>query len=160
MKRYFEDNHAYFLTTKTFKNIPIFNNEKHSKILLAGIEYFKLIFDYRVYGFCIMPDHVHLIIHPHGQYDPSYIMQMIKGNFARKYNKIYKTQGKVWQRRYYDKVVSEPVQIVNVLEYIHNNPVRANIVLSPEEYKFSSYNFYIGQKNGFNVILEMDRFEP
>jgi len=159
MQRFFERNHVYFLTTKTEGGIPIFNTERNCKIILAAIEFFKLILDYKVYAFCIMPNHIHIVIHPYGQYNPAYIMRMLKGNFSRKYNKIYKRQGKTWKRRYYDKVIRNDKMLIRVIEYIHNNPVRAKMVYSPDEYKYSSYNFYAGIENNLNPILEIDRYE-
>jgi putative transposase len=89
-----------------------------------------------------MPDHIHLILQPYGQHDLSYIMKMIKGSFARKYNKIRFQYGKVWQDRYYETGIRGSLELIKKVEYIHNNPVRANIVLSPEEYPFSSFRHY------------------
>jgi len=42
------------------------------------------------------------------------------------------------------------------IEYLHNNPVRAGMVMSPEEYKFSSYGHYFNSKNTNNSLLEID----
>lgn len=156
MRRYFEDGYAYFLTTKTYKNIHIFANQKYSKILLVTIEYYKLVLEYKIYGYCIMPDHVHLLIHPCGKYNPAYIMNMVKGSFSRKYNKMNNTQGKVWQKSYYDKMVQDEKAVLNFLEYMHYNPVKGGIVYSPEEYEFTSFNHYVGSNK--KDIIEIDTY--
>ena len=65
-------------------------------------------------------------------------MKMIKGNFARKYNKMNLREGKVWQKAFYDEGIRNMDMLLQKIEYIHNNPVRAKIVTSPEEYPFSS----------------------
>ena len=98
IKRYYEEGCAYFITTKTHNNLPLFNNEKNCKILLVIFEYFKLTLDYKIYAYCLMPDHLHIVLQTMGKYDFSYVMKMIKGSFARKYNKIHEKEGKVWQK--------------------------------------------------------------
>jgi len=145
-KRYYENGYPYFITTVTHKRKPIFTTVNNCKILLVAIEFFKLVLDYKLLAYCVMPDHLHLILIATGQYNPSYIMKMIKGNFARKYNRIHLTQGKVWQDRFYDKGLRTPDIVLQKIEYIHNNPVRAGLSTEPSEYPFSSFLQYYGHK--------------
>ena len=157
IKRFYEKNAAYFLTTVTEDRIKIFNEPKNCKILLVTIEYFKLLLDYRLYGFCVMPDHLHLIIHPLGKYDFSYIMKMIKGSFSRKTNKISAKEGKIWQKGFYDEMITDSLRLIQKLEYLHNNPVKAGLVSSPEEYPYSSYNHYLKTDYPANPMIEIDK---
>ncbi len=157
IKRFYPENAAYFLTTVTQDRTLVFNDPKNCKILLVTLEYFKLILDYRLYGFCIMPDHLHIIIHPFGNYNFSYIMKMLKGSFARKINKISGKEGKLWQRNFYDECITNSVKLIQKLEYIHNNPVKENLVNSPEEYPFSSYNHYFQTNYQPNQLIEIDK---
>jgi REP element-mobilizing transposase RayT len=76
IKRYFEAEKSYFVTAVTQERRSIFADEKICRILLITIEYFKLILDYKIYAYCIMPNHLHLILHPCGKYELSYIMQL------------------------------------------------------------------------------------
>jgi len=159
IKRYYETNGAYFITTNTENNMPLFADYKNCKILLVTLEYFKLILDYRLYGFCIMPTHLHIAMHPLGAYNFSYIMKMIKGSFTRKLNKINGKTGKIWQKGFYDEYIRNELHLLRVLEYMHNNPLKAGLVMEPEEYLFSSYNHYF--KTGYepNQIIEIDKPE-
>jgi putative transposase len=159
IKRFYEAKAAYFLTTVTKNRAGIFNEPKNCKILLVTIEYFKLILDYRLYGFCIMPEHLHLLIQPVGKYDFSYIMKMLKGSFARKLNKISGTEGKIWQKGFYDECVLNSYELIKTLEYMHNNPVKANLASSPEEYPYSSYNYYYRTNYSPNPIIEIDKID-
>lgn len=156
VKRYYLENYAYFLTTVTENRVKIFKDNSSCKILLVTIEYFKLILDYHLYGFCLMPDRLHLIIHPFGKHNFSYIMKMIKGSFASKINKINNKTGSVWQKGFYDECISNSIDLINKLEYIHNNPVEARLVTSPEEYPYSSYNNYIKTDFLPNPMIEID----
>ena len=142
IKRQFEEGYPFFITTVTYKKLPIFVSKKNCQILLIALEFFKLTLDYKIFAYCLMPDHLHLIIQATGKYDPSYIMKMIKGNFARKYNKMHSKQGEVWQAGFYDTGLRNINMLLQKIEYIHNNPVRAMIAASPDEYPFSSHTFY------------------
>lgn len=156
IKRYFEEGYPYFITTITYKRLPIFIDEKMIKIILVTLEYFKLILEYKIYAYCVMPDHIHLVIQSMGKYDISYIMKMVKGSFARKYNKITSKSGTVWQERFFDEGMRNDAVLLTKIEYVHNNPVRAGMVTAPEEYKFSSYGHYFNSGNANNSLLEID----
>ncbi|MFH1753755.1 MAG: transposase, partial [Candidatus Omnitrophota bacterium] len=79
LKRYFEEGYPYLITTVTHNRQPIFANGQYCRILLVAIEFYKLTLAYKVFAYCLMPDHLHLIIQAQGAYNPSYIMKMIKG---------------------------------------------------------------------------------
>ncbi len=119
------------------------------------MDYQKQIFGFRLYGFVIMPDHVHCLIQPLNGIGISTIMKYLKGNFARKYNLIANAKGHVWQRKFYLRGIRGVPQLLRELEYCHNNPVRAELVTSPAEYAFSSYHYYHG--NAYRGMI--DRFD-
>jgi len=171
LKRYLEKGVVYFVTTNTYKRIKIFEEDVTSRFLLFCIGYHKFMLDFNLFGYVIMPDHIHLLIQPGDKYNLSSIMKFIKGNFARKYNEwtkilkrdfsnisnrhlnadykqrikesIYKP---VWQESFYDIGLRDEKQILKWLEYIHWNPVRKGLVNYPEDYEFSSYHQYFGVK--------------
>lgn len=156
IKRHFEDGYPYLITTVTHKREPIFSVERNCKIFLVALEFFKLTLDYKIFAYCLMPDHLHIILQPAGKYDLSYIMRMIKGNFARKFNLMHGKQGKVWQERFYDTGIRSIDMLLQKIEYIHNNPVRAGIVSRPDQYPFSSYAYYFGTY--YSGIPEIDQY--
>ncbi len=156
IKRHFEPGYSYFVTTIMQERRPIFADEKMCRILLATVEYFKLILDYKIYAYCIMPDHLHLILHPCGKYELSYIMQMIKGSFVRKFNKMSNLSGQVWQKRFYDESIRDANMLMQKMEYIHNNPTRKNLTASPENYLYSSYHHYFGNNRNVPGIDRLD----
>ena len=157
IKRCFEEGYAYFITTATHKRERIFANQKTCKILLVALEFFKLTLDYKIYAYCLMPNHLHIILQTMGKHNPSYIMRMIKGNFSRKFNMMHSRQGKVWQEGFYDTGLRNIAMMLQKIEYIHDNPVRAGIVPSPDQYPFSSYTFYHGEN--YCGIPEIDTIE-
>ncbi len=79
-----------------------------------------------VIGFCVMPDHVHLLISTAGR-RLSEIVRLFKGRVARRVRKE-KPDLVVWQRGYFDHVVRRSEGIYRTLEYLFQNPVRAGLV--------------------------------
>ncbi|OGW84406.1 MAG: hypothetical protein A2987_02275 [Omnitrophica bacterium RIFCSPLOWO2_01_FULL_45_10] len=152
MRRYFEKGYPYFVTSITYEREPIFLNAKMCDIMLITMEYFKLLLDYKIFAYCVMPDHVHFIIQPVGKYNLSYIMQMIKGSFSRKINKIRDKNGKIWQKRFYDEGIRDAAMLMQKIEYIHNNPLRKKLVGSLGDYPHSSYHWYFGNNKSALAI--------
>jgi len=128
-KRYFEDGYPYFITTVTHNREQIFANMKNSKIILVMLEFFKLTLNYKIFAYCLMPDHLHIILQPDGK--------------------------KVWQERFYDTGIRSIGMLLQKIEYIHNNPVRAGIATQPDHYPLSSYAHYFGKH--YSGIPEIDQ---
>jgi REP element-mobilizing transposase RayT len=81
--------------------------------------------DYELIAFAIMPNHIHLLLNPYKKL--SKIMQNIKGKSAKKINESLNLSGKFWAREYYDKVIRDEKQFNITIEYILNNPIKANL---------------------------------
>ena len=81
---------------------------------------------------------------------------MIKSSFSRKINKINNKEGKMWQRRFYEECILNNIKLINKLDYMHNNPVRVNLVTVPEEYYYSSYNHYVKTDYSPKSLIEID----
>ncbi len=104
---------------------------------------------YDLYAYCIMPNHVHIVISSIG-YDYSQIidhagktnnypvtdcLRLLKGSTARKCNQILQRTGAFWHHESYDHYVRNEKELFNIIEYMHNNPVKAGLVNDPEEWK-------------------------
>ena len=159
IRRYFEEGAVYFITTVTRDRKTVFRDRKYCRILLITVEYYKIIFDYLILGYCLMPDHFHLILKPGPKFNVGVIMKMVKGSFSRKVNKLESRQGSLWQPRYYDEVIRDEKQLTAQLRYMHQNPVAAGLVSSAEKYVFSSHNQYENIPNPDGSILEIDRID-
>jgi len=83
----------------------------------------------------IMPDHVHLLLTP---LDTSLAetMKRIKGASAREVNRELGGKGSLWQREYFDREIRSSENLRAKGEYIANNPVRAGLAASPDEYQW------------------------
>jgi len=89
---------------------------------------------YRLSAAVIMPDHVHLIITPFTQFPLSRIMKGIKGVSARKINQLRRKTGSIWQDESFDRIIRDYNEFLEKLNYIYNNPIKAELCSVPEEY--------------------------
>lgn len=146
------------MTTKTFNNAKILEKEKNAQLLIKVLYEVKEKLNFLLIAFVIMPDHLHLMIVLEERNTISDVLRHIKGRFARFYNtsrrinsadydegcsphragNLSLPNGRVWQKGFYDHVIKNQKEFLEKLNYIHNNPVKAKIVATPEEYMFSS----------------------
>ena len=101
----------------------------------------KKIADFKLFGYCLMDNHVHLLIEEKEEIGIS--IKRITVGYVQWHNNKNGRTGHLFQNRY----ISEPVEmegyLLNVVRYIHQNPVKAKIIKNPKEYPWSSYHQYI-----------------
>jgi len=100
-------------------------------------------FAYRVHAFCLMTTHIHLAIQV-GTVPLSRIMQNIGFRYTQFINRKYQRSGHLFQGRYKSLLIDADSYLLELIRYIHLNPVRAGIVQCPEEYPWSSHSIYLG----------------
>jgi len=108
-----------------------------------------LFFDrdrYRLFAWVVMPNHVHLLITPCQGHALSRILQSLKGYTANEVNKLLGREGQLWQRESFDRYIRDGDHFAKVVEYIENNPVKARLCKSPEDWPFSSAWFRVRGK--------------
>jgi len=98
-----------------------------------------------VLGYCLMSNHVHLLIQENNT-AISKIMKRIGTSYAYWYNRKYERSGHVFQDRFKSENVEDDSYLLTVIRYIHQNPVKAGIVKQAENYKWSSCRIYYGEK--------------
>ena len=82
---------------------------------------------YRLFAWCIMPNHVHMLVKPLRSWSLARIMHSIKSYTAKQANRILKRSGVFWQREYYDRIVRDEKEFAAFLAYILENPVKAGL---------------------------------
>lgn len=120
--------------------------EEYLSLLLKYKENFKII----LLAYCIMDNHVHLLIYTDEVYEMSEYMRIVNSKFARDYNKAFDRVGYVFRDRFNSQYIDTKDYLQKCLNYIHMNPVKANIVKKPSEYKYSTYNDYMEKKGIVN----------
>jgi putative transposase len=82
----------------------------------------------------VMPDHVHILITPYEQWSLSMSMKRVKGVSSRHINVALGRTGRLWQEESFDRILRSDENVCRVGEYIGANPVRAQLVSTPQEY--------------------------
>ena len=92
----------------------------------------------RILGWCLLPNHFHLILWPHGDGDLSRWMQWLLTSHVRRYHRDYGGSGHVWQGRFKAFPIQQDEHLLTVLRYVERNPLRAKLVRRSENWPWSS----------------------
>jgi len=93
---------------------------------------------YRLIAWCVMPNHVHVLIEAWERWPLAGVIQSWKSFTAKAINRNLGRGGEVWQREYFDRYIRDDRHLQATIEYIENNPVAAGLAPSPESWQFSS----------------------
>ena len=164
-RKYNETNFFHIIVQGINKEY-IFNNERYIR------QYLKFLFKYRentnieIIAYCIMNNHAHLLLYTEKIDEMSKYMHKVNTGYAKYYNFMCNNRvGYVFRDRY----VSEPIQneryLIKCINYIHYNPVKADMVKHCKDYKYSSYNEFMNGKQmkiltnvlGVSVDIELFR---
>ena len=145
LRRYAGTQTTCFITCVTFERRPILI--QHVDLFWRAIDSIRENVRFELIAHVILPDHFHMIMEPDGA-DFAGIMQRLKMSFGMCYRKRIGTRtGRVWQHRYWDHMIRDHPDMNRHVDYIHFNPVRHGLVMSPFEWKHSSIVDY--QRKGY-----------
>lgn len=119
-------------------------------------EYY-LAMGYVIYGFVLMDNHYHIIIQTLDK-KLQEIMHQINNKYSKYFNYKYERVGHVFQGRYKAVLIQNEIYLIQVLRYIHQNPVRAGLCKKVQEYEWSSDVYYRKRINSFisaDTVLDM-----
>jgi len=109
---------------------------------LSVLQEAALMFDARVAAYCLMSSHYHILLQtPAGNL--SRAMRHINGVYTQRYNRRRHVDGQLFRGRFKSILVEEDTYLLQLLRYIHKNPIRANIVKNIREYPWSSHQGYV-----------------
>ena len=136
----------YHVTSRGNQRGRIFWGDNDRKRLKTILERTKERYGYLLHGYVLMPNHYHLLIEtPHANIKQ--IMQNINTSYTVFVNKKYQRAGHLFQGRYKAFIVDKDRYLLELGRYIHLNPVRARMVRSPEDFRWSSFGDYMKGRN-------------
>jgi putative transposase len=137
----------YHIMCRSISEIKLLKDEEDKLKYLEYVKNYQKIHKFIVYSYCLMDNHVHLIIDSNGA-DISQIMHGINFSYARYFNRKYKRHGHLFQDRFKSKIVDTDRYLLTASAYIHNNATDIDgFDNCPENYKFSSLAVYLGLMN-------------
>lgn len=143
----------YHIMARSISEVQLFKDDEDKKKYMLLIKEYQEVYNFKVYAYCLMDNHLHLIIDSNGA-DISKIMQCINFKYARYFNNLHKRHGHLFQDRFKSKIITDDRYLIVLSAYIHNNPLDvAGYENSAEDYYYSSLGIYLGlRKDDFNVI--------
>lgn len=141
-KRLLVDNGVYHIMSRGHNRYKTFHTLDDYKTYKKLLKKCKKKFCFDVFHYCLMPNHIHLLLRISKGIEMPHLMQMINQSYARYYKKSYGLIGNLFQGRYKSLLIGKDEYLLECGRYIERNPLRANIVTDLSKYAFSSFNFY------------------
>lgn len=145
----------YHIMLRGINKQNIFEDNEDRFKFLEMLSYFKTQCKYVIYGYCIMNNHIHLLIKERED-SISIAIKRISSTYVLWYNKKYKRCGHLFQERFKSEPINDELSLLRVLRYIHQNPIKAGLVHHIFDTKWTSYYEYISIKNIIDTDLILD----
>jgi putative transposase len=155
--RIIADNHPCHITQRGNNRQDVFLDDEDRTAYLSFLKALTEQHKVRVLGYCLMKNHVHLVVLPE---KAALLAKAIGGThfrYAQYFNKKYKRSGHLWQNRFYSAVLEE-MHLVSAMRYIERNPVRVGEAVIPEQYPWSSAKAHV-TGNGTGDLLDMQLWQ-
>ena len=134
----------YHLVVRGINRQNIFETPEDRKKYLEVLIAVKEISGFKLYAYCLMDNHIHLLIEE-GPEGLDVVFKRLGARYVMWFNGKYERTGTLFQGRFFSEPVESEPYLLSVLRYIHRNPVKAGICKSPENFKWSSYSDYLGK---------------
>ena len=132
----------YHVLTRGNQKQETFRDKTDYRKFLRILGDYKNRYPFSLYGYVLMPNHVHLLIET-GKIPLSKILQGINQRYTMYFNWKYETVGHLFQGRYKAILCNKEEYLLTLIKYVHNNPVRSRLVKDADEYPWSSHRYFL-----------------
>lgn len=170
LHRTYGAHHLHFITCSCYHRKPNLATPRARDRFLHVLEEARLHYRFVVVGYVVMPEHFHILISEPEVGSPSTVMQVVKQRTARallpkrkrsdhRQRVLFGETPRLpfWQARFYDFNVWTTKKRVEKLRYMHRNPVKRGLVALPEQWRWSSYRFYLLNEAGLVRVTKGGR---
>ena len=144
---------AHHITQRGNNCQRVFENPADYLQYCAWLNKYAAIHKVGILSFCLMPNHVHLIMDPQDAEGIGRLLNTVQMHHAQYMNKKRRTSGHLWQGRYFSCILDD-AHLYRAIRYVERNPVRANMVPAAWEYPWSSAHARITQGNNSAISLK------
>jgi len=150
---------------------PVFVDDFDRQEYLRLLHSSKAKLEFLLYAYALMTNHIHLLLSPGERTTISSIMHVLSLTYTKYFNRRYDRVGHLYQGRFHSTLVDSEHYLLEVLRYIHLNPMEAGMVHHPRDYPWTSYHSYLGPQENqqpprlvdtafmLGVLERMDSFE-
>jgi putative transposase len=142
LRRFQESGQSHFVTFSCYRRQPYFAAPELFDLFVLRLEDMRRRFELYVYGYVVMPEHVHLLLSEPHRAKLAEAIHYLKLSFSKRAGTVLEKPGTFWQKRYYDRNARDHREFTIKLRYLHRNPVKRGLVSRPEQWKWSSYRHY------------------
>ena len=154
--RILTNEYPYHITLRGNNKQRTFSRNADYKYFLRLLSRYKEKYRFSLYHYVLMPNHLHLLLHLAEQVNIPKLMQGLTLSYFQYKNKRTGYCGHFWQGRYASKIIDTDRYLISAGLYIERNPVKAQIVALPEDYKWSSYRSYAYGEN--NPLIDTNPY--
>ncbi|MDR2571465.1 MAG: transposase [Oscillospiraceae bacterium] len=140
----------YHVMIRGINKQTIFIDEEDNAKFLQIIEDCIPICEFELYGYCLMGNHAHILL-KEGKETLDRVFKRIGTRYVYWFNNKYMRNGHLFQDRFKSEPIESDPYFIVALRYIHQNPLKAGICKSIDEYAWSSYHNYLGKRGIINV---------
>lgn len=131
---------TYFTTAGVWNKMHLLQSERMADLFCDMLLEKQALNLFLLHAFVVMPNHIHLLLTVRQGSTLERTMQLIKGGFSREAGKVLNLAHPFWQKSFVDRRVRDTGEFERFREYIHQNPVVANLCNSQERFPYSSAN--------------------
>ncbi|MEK6602437.1 MAG: transposase [Candidatus Binatota bacterium] len=143
--RVFAPGLLYHVIVRGNQRQKAFLDDTDYQVYLERLARYRRKYNYTLYAYCLMPNHVHLLLESSNQ-PLAKFMQGLQQSYTQYFNLRHHKVGHLFQGRYKAIICQKDEYLLELVRYIHLNPVRARIVPKPEQYRYSGYRVYLEGK--------------
>ncbi len=136
LKRFQQSQQSHFVTFSCYHRLPLLNQASAKRTFELALERVRRSFRFCVYGYVVMPEHVHLLLSEPERDVLADAIKSLKQGISRR---LIGSAEHFWQKRYYDFNIRNDRQFAEKLGYIHRNPVKRGLCDRPEDWEWSSF---------------------
>ncbi|QKY70090.1 transposase [Lentibacillus sp. CBA3610] len=152
-------NGIYHIMLRGINQQVIFEDREDRVKLLRAIGKCKVVSQFELYAYCLMDNHVHLLIKETDE-SVSKVIQRICTGYVLWYNDKYERNGHLFQDRFKSETVEYIPGFMRVLRYIHQNPVKAGMVRDVSDFQWTSFHEYLGHPTLVDTEFTLQLFSP
>jgi putative transposase len=129
---------TFFISSRTVQGKHLLQSQRSAELLIDVFRSYTLAGKFKVHEFVVMPDHFHVLVSVDGDTSIERAVQLIKGGFSFRRKKELGLAGEIWQRGFSEVRVVDKKSFLAHKDYIDDNPVKAGLAGSAEDYPYCS----------------------
>ena len=149
LRRLQQSGQSHFVTFSCHQRRPNFSSPEIYDLFVLCLEDMRRHFFMCIYGYVVMPEHVHLLTNEPPGSTLAEATHFLKLSFTKRLRYLDgAASGSFWQKRHYDRNTRDAREFTVKLRYLHRNPVKRGLVKEPADWKWSSFRHYAFREMG------------